>query len=135
MVSLSVDGAYKATYSVQRLAITDQLRSTHSDAQDATEWGACGLAILIICDLTPYTIVERAWKGGGFDYWLGNKDDPLFQKRARLEVSGILDGDKSAINTRIKLKLSQSDASDNTETPAYAIVVEFGKPTARIEKK
>lgn len=134
-VSLFVNGAYKVTYSVQRLAVTGQLQSTHGDLQDATEWGACGFAILMMRDLTPYTVVERAWKGGGFDYWLGDKDDPLFQKRARLEVSGILTGDASAIRTRIKQKLSQSDASDNTNTPAYAVVVEFSQPTARIEIK
>lgn len=134
-VSLSVEGTHRAAYSVLRLTTTDQLRSTHGDLQEATEWGACGLALLIVRDLTPYTVVERAWKGGGFDYWLGNKDDPLYQKRARLEVSGILAGDASAVNARIKQKLSQSNPSDGTNTDAYAVVVEFSAPTARINKK
>ena len=134
-VVLSVDGSYRASYRVQRLAITDQMQSTHRDMQEATEWGACGIALLLVRNLTPYTVVERAWKGGGFDYWLGNKDDPLYQKRARLEVSGILAGDESAISTRIKQKLIQSDPSDDTNTEAYAVVVEFSRPKARVQKK
>ena len=134
-VQMEVSGAYRATYRVQRLSVTDQMRSTHSDLQDATEWGACGVAILLIDNLTPYTVVERAWKGGGFDYWLGYKNDPLFQKRARLEVSGILAGGDSTLKARVRQKLSQSDSSDHTNTAAYAVVVEFSKPTARIEIK
>lgn len=134
-VQMSVSGAYEVIYSVQRLPVTNQMRSTYSDLQDATEWGACGIAILLIYDLTPYTVVERAWKGGGFDYWLGDKNDPLFQKRARLEVSGILHGEESTIKTRIKQKLRQSDPSDATQTDVYAVVVEFNEPMARIETK
>jgi hypothetical protein len=47
-----------------------------------------------VLELTDYTIVERACKGTGFDYWLGDEDDDLFQWKARLEISGILKGTK-----------------------------------------
>ena len=134
-VEMSVSGAHTAVYKLRRLPVNDQLRSTHKDLQDATEWGACGIAILVISDATNYTIVEKAWKGGGFDYWLGDKNDPLFQKRARLEVSGILSGQASIIEQRIKAKLKQSDPSDFTNTPAYAVVVEFSAPATRVELK
>ncbi len=134
-VKMRVIGLHMAVYTVHRLPVTDQLRSTRNDLQDAIEWGACGIAILVISDVTDYTIVEKAWKGGGFDYWLGDKNDPLFQKRARLEVSGILSGQASTIEQRMKVKLKQSGPSDFTNTPAYAVVVEFSAPTTRIEIK
>src|ERR1035438_522994 len=37
-------------------------------------------------------VVLRSRKGTGFDYWLGKGGDAAFAAKARLEVSGILDG-------------------------------------------
>ena len=71
----------------------------------------------------------------GFDYWLGRQDDPgpLFQNRARLEVSGIRSGTNSAMSTRTRRKLVQVDQSAPI-LPAVVIVVEFGEPRSRIRE-
>lgn len=70
----------------------EQKERTYSDMQYTTEHGAVCLSVMLTTNLTPYTIIERSRKGTGFDYWLGDKDSYLFQKKARLEVSGILRG-------------------------------------------
>jgi len=84
---------------------------------------------------TPGSYILSSRKSGGFDYWLGERGDPLFQKKARLEVSGILSGKRSDIRARIKQKREQTTASDHLSLPAYIIVVEFSTPTAQVETK
>ncbi|MEG3845987.1 hypothetical protein QT971_01810 [Microcoleus sp. herbarium19] len=78
-----------------------------------------------------FTVIERSRKGTGFDYWLGIQDSTAtlpFQRMARLEVSGIRQGNRSQINARVKQKIEQTRASDAQGLPAYIIVVEFARP-------
>ena len=103
--------------------------------QDATEYGAYGISFILIRQLTPFTIIERARKGPGFDYWLGYEDDILFQKKARLEVSGILRGTDAEINSRSKQKLAQTAPSDGMGLHAYIVIVEFNQPTSKVVTK
>lgn len=111
--------------------IDNQMLRTWNDPEETTEFAACGIAFLLILELTDYTVIKRSRKGTGFDYWLGDKDDMEtlpFQDKARLEVSGIREEEKeSKIRARAKQKLQQSEKS-NTHLPAYAVVVEFGIP-------
>ena len=80
--------------------------------------------------------MRRSRKGTGFDYWLGSGSDTLgFQDTARLEVSGIRQGNALAVRTRIREKLRRTDRSDDTLLPAYVIVVEFGTPLAEFAEK
>ncbi|QDU42270.1 hypothetical protein Mal52_07260 [Symmachiella dynata] len=118
--------------------VTHQMLRAYADLQDATEMGACGIAILLIMEMTDLTVVERSWKGTGFDYWLGRSDehDGLpFQNRARLEVSGLLDGSDSRLTSRVRQKLEQTKISDSTRLPAFVIVVDFGPPKAQLEER
>jgi hypothetical protein len=88
--------------------VDDQARRCHNDLQEATERGAYGIAILIVCDVTGMVVVERSKKGPGFDYWLGDEDDDeLFAGKARLEVSGILSGSRSQVQARMRQKKGQ----------------------------
>ena len=88
--------------------------------------------------LTNLTVIERSVKGKGFgfDFWLGSIDDinTLFQRKARLEVSGIRKGSETLIQSRVNMKLRQMSPSD-TVAPGYIAVVEFGIPQARIVEK
>lgn len=137
-VELQVDGEYKAKYEVYWPLIDDNIRNCWSDEQYATEHGAYGVAFLLILDLTEYTVIERSRKGTGFDYWLGkvNQDGGvLFQDKARLEVSGIRNGDLGQVRSRTKEKTEQVNPTNNTGLPAYIVVVEFGSPRSRVAKK
>ncbi len=117
--------------------VDDQQRRTYADMQEATELGACGVAILVVREATAKVVVERSKKGTGFDYWLGdNADDdgPLFGGKTRLEVSGILTGTQSQIDSRMKQKKGQIAPSDHV-APGFVAVVEFGTPIACLESK
>ncbi|MDX2098874.1 MAG: hypothetical protein SFW36_13950, partial [Leptolyngbyaceae cyanobacterium bins.59] len=103
-----------------------------------TEQAAYGIAFLLILQLTNLTVIERARKGTGFDYWLGaqNASAPLpFQRMARLEVSGIRKGNRGQIQARVKQKMEQTRVSDAQGLPAYIIVVEFSQPISIISAK
>ncbi|MBR6276858.1 MAG: hypothetical protein IKR31_08030 [Prevotella sp.] len=113
----------------------DQKERTYADMQYTTEHGAICLSVMLTTSFTPYTIIERSRKGTGFDYWLGDKNSILFQKKARLEVSGILNGDDAVMKSRHASKVMQTDKSDNLHLPAYISVIEFSRPKALFTKK
>jgi len=113
----------------------EQLDRTWADQFYATEHGAVCLAILLALKLTDYTIIEKSARKNGFDYWLGQKDDILFQKKARLEISGIFSGTEKEINTRYKVKVKQTNQSDTLKLIAYIGIVEFSKPIANFGAK
>ncbi|MCU0480101.1 MAG: hypothetical protein MUE54_02685 [Anaerolineae bacterium] len=112
--------------------LTDQIRRTWRDLYEATEYGATGLAILLVIQRTSYTILERSVRGMGFDYWLLDKESAqsselITQGNARLEISGILRANtESVIQSRIKEKLNQ--VALDTTFPTLIIVVEFSRP-------
>ena len=94
--------------------MTEEIRSSHNDLADAAQYGAYGIAIILIGKITEYRYVKRSVKGPGFDLWLGDKNDPLFQETARLEVSGTLAGGHAVLKQRVKEKLRQISPSDDT---------------------
>ena len=103
------------------------------------EDAAIGAAYLLMPVLTEYTVIECANVGDGIDYWLGYTNEVAqltFQRRGRLEVSGILDSQRaSRIAQRVREKLEQTKRSDYTGLQAYVVVVEFGAPLAILEKR
>jgi hypothetical protein len=105
----------------------DHLQRSTNDVQEATEHGAECISIMFAIEHTSFTIVRRARKKTGIDYWMGLKEDPLFLNAARLEISGILNG-KENMGQRKKQKLKQTAQSDSTKLPAYVSIVEFGTP-------
>jgi len=131
----SEDSNFDVKYKVYWPDVTDQMRRCYGDLEVTTEHGAYGVAILLILSLTDYTVVERSRKGTGFDYWLARKNDILFQKSARLEVSGILKGDTNTIKARVNTKLNQVKRSDNLRLPVYIVVVEFSNPLSQVVQK
>lgn len=132
---LRVSGFSNARYSLTWPPGTDQSRRTWHDLQEATELGATGVAVLLAKQETDHVVIERSVKGTGIDYWLGDASDaPLFQRKARLEISGILQGNDRAVGARVRQKLRQV-ARSNCVLPAFVVVVEFGKPRAVIEQK
>jgi hypothetical protein len=132
-VDLRVAGEFRASYRLRRAEVTDSMRGTY-DPDEATEFGACGIAILVMRARTGLT-VQRAFKGDGFDYWLGTVDEVgPFQNLARLEVSGIRRGSRGQIAARVKAKREQIRRSDGL-LPAYVVVVEFGTPEVRVARR
>jgi len=107
-----------------------QMDRTWRDQEEATEYGAACIGILIALEELDYEVFERSVKGTGFDYWLGRKGDLLLQRIARLEVSGIFHG-ADKVDARFRAKIKQVEQSNITGLPAYLCVVEFGTPLAK----
>ncbi len=137
-VTLKIEGIQPCEIQIQGYTIDDTIRRFNADREVATEYGAYGIAALIMPHLTGLTIIERSIKGKGlgFDFWLGSiqAPDTLFQRKARLEVSGIRKGSDSLLQARVNMKLEQIRPSDNVAA-GYVSVIEFGTPKARIVKK
>lgn len=128
---LQVKGRASITYSLFWPAVTEQVLRCWNDPEVATEHGAVGVAVLLAKGEIGHSVIQRSRKGTGFDYWLGAEEAGLFQNKARLEISGIRKGDATAVRSRVKQKLAQTEPSDGA-LPAFVIVVEFGCPVAEI---
>lgn len=117
--------------------VNDQVKRAWNETQEATEYGATAIALVILQELTDYTVIERSFTGTGFDYWLGTGEYdenllPFEQRKARLEISGIWRASESnTIDARVQIKRKQLEQSDSTQLPGLIIVVEFGTPTAK----
>jgi hypothetical protein len=116
--------------------VTDTIKRTCHDIQEATEHGAEGMAALFTKELTPYEMILRSTKRTGFDYWLGNlqNDTLIYQQSARLEISGLIRGSNSEFCSRIKNKKKQTEKSLDTKLPAYVAIIDFGTPRIAFEK-
>lgn len=119
--------------------VGQQAFDSYGDSQEATEWGACGIACSLIERIHGLVITKRSRKGTGFDYWLGNADQDfsgnslLFQNVAKLEVSGIFNDEQmSAIDRRVRDKIRQIERGKYSALAAYVVVVEFGRPLAKV---
>jgi cytosine/adenosine deaminase-related metal-dependent hydrolase len=133
--SLLIQGDMEKTITLVWPNIFDeQMDRSWEDQDEATEYGAACLGIMIVKDNTPYTVIQRSAKETGIDYWLGHKDDSLIQKKARLEVSGIFHG-ANKVDSRFRAKIRQVEQSDKTGLPVYICVVEFGTPLAKFGEK
>lgn len=134
--TLNVDGSYHESFRLLWPSAAEQFRRTWADMQDATEHGAYGVALAVMDALTGLVAVQRAVKGTGFDYWLApvGAGGPLFQGTTRLEVSGVLVGDRSVVRQRVREKVEQTKVSDG-KLAAFVVVVEFGEPKSVVVKR
>ncbi len=135
---LQLDGLTPSEVEIDWNPLDEIALRFNADREVATEYGAYAIAALLMPDLTGLTVIERSIKGKGlgFDFWLGDVSDPdrLFQRKARLEVSGIRHGSESQLKYRVNIKLKQISPSDQV-APGYVCVVEFGTPQVRILEK
>lgn len=130
---LRVDGSRDVTYDLTWAPATDQMRRSRSDLQDATEWSASWVAALLVEDIFGYQVLQRSWKGTGFDYWIGYSDniDPMFQNKVRLEVTGILHGSEGDISARLKDKLNRFEEHQHELPTMVVVVCKFSAPGDR----
>lgn len=133
--TLALEGDHPGSLTCLWARCDEKARRCWNDQEMATEFGAEAIAILLVYRYCRFQVVERSWKGTGFDYWLGDDDDNLFQSKARLEVSGIANGPRNEVQRRVRLKIQQTNPSDTTGLPAYIVVVEFGAPTCTFVEK
>ena len=131
---LSVQGADRGQFVLTWPSPDERANYTYQD-NEATEYGAVGVALVLIWQVKGYTVIEPARTGSGFDYWIGNESlhNPI-QRKACLEISGIRCGDARTIRARIRQKQQRTAQSKDLIHPIYVIVIEFGGPIAEIQK-
>jgi glycerol kinase len=130
---LKVDGSFEESFILERLPVSLQMTLSHHNEEEATELGACGVAILAVRSLTNLVVLHRSRKGTGFDYWLSPEGTSLLQQGERLEVSGIRKGTEAAIKVRASEKMKQIQRF-RTDSPAWIAIVEFSRPLLRLMK-
>ena len=133
-VQLQVRGDRNGRYSLEWPQVTEQILKCFNDPDEATEFGAVGVAILLAKKEIGYSVVERSRRGTGFDYWMGDESELPFEKKARLEISGIRKGSSRDVNARVRRKLKQVEQSGNSPA-AFVIIIEFGTPLAEVREK
>ena len=132
---LTVPGSFNTAFRLLwSMDVTEAMRRYWNDPDETAEQGAYALALLMLRSLARLTVLERARKGTGFDWWLASEDN-LFQVAARLEVSGIMRGSARRINGRLKERMAQTERSDPSGLTAFVAVVEFGRPAARVVRR
>jgi len=139
---IQITGRHMQRFAMIGPPATNQMRRAYRDLQEATEYGACAIAVLVMEACEGLTILERASKGGGgFDYYLtplaakpeSDADNFLGEATAALEVSGILEGASIDIQQRLNEKRRQ--LQDRSQLlPVFIVVVAFRAATVRMEQ-
>lgn len=116
--------------------VTEQLYKAYgNDERRTTDNGAVAMALLLVRELTDYTVVEQAGLGTTIDYFLSTKqtDDTLIfnDTEAYLEVRGIRKETKgNTIVGAVRRKVKRLKTPE--DLPSYIVVVEFSKPFSRM---
>ena len=112
--------------------VTVKTKRNWNDLQEATEYGATAIAILLAGKFSNCSVIERSSKGTGFDYWLGddqNESIDIFNYKERLEISGILvENSSNSIKERVSFKKKQIEKTNNTSLNAHICVTDFSTP-------
>lgn len=130
-VTLSVTGTRPNNILLNWISVVnDQVKRNWEDNEEATEYGATAIAILLSNKISKHNCIERSSKGLGFDYWLGDEDSiGLFQRKARLEISGILkESPTNTLEKRLNEKETQTKKSAYLNMNAHICITEFSSP-------
>jgi hypothetical protein len=114
--------------------VSDVITRTHGDLQHAQEHGAYAIGISLLAIHEGLTDVEQSAKTSGVDYYIGYNDGLMFQSKARLEVSSLLNGTDADVRQRVREKLKQTERSAASKLPAYVAVVEYSRPLTHLVK-
>lgn len=114
--------------------VTDQILGAYRELTRATDFAACALALILVRELTEFTAIEQSCLGTTIDYHLAlqrEENDLIFNRCARLEVSGILsENEGNTVDDRIRQKAKRLKPEGNL--PDLIAVVEFSKPWSKM---
>lgn len=114
--------------------IDDQVKRAWGDQNEATEYAATAIAILLILELTNFLIGQRSNQTDRTDYYLIDSNQSYSAPpKAILEISGIFkETPSNSINMRLRTKKKNIDKISNRQETAYIVIVEFQIPKAKI---
>ncbi len=131
---IAVEGDIEGGMARMWPAPTERSRLFWDDQPRATEWGAEAVAIAVIETLTEWTVVDRAQRGTGYDYWLalkGGEEEP-FNRLAKLEVAGLRTATGAQARRKLEEKANQVERS-RRDLEGLALVVQFGPKESGLE--
>jgi hypothetical protein len=102
----------------------ERARRAWANADDATEDGACAVAMAVVEVELGLTAIQRAETKTGADYYLGHEGDDTLETAYRLEVAGSDRGDTRSLKSRLSRKVRQT-RQGKSNLPAIASVVGF----------
>ncbi|HTU44229.1 MAG TPA: hypothetical protein VMF91_04170 [Bryobacteraceae bacterium] len=103
--------------------VNREMANLYRNLATAAEEGAYAVSLGALFVLDFHDACQEGRFKEGFDFLLFAAGAP----KARLEVSGMLEGNRAQVMHRLKEKLRQVNRYC-WETPAYAAVVEFSRP-------
>lgn len=114
---------------------TDREKNAWANETDATEQGACGLALAAVELFSGMLAIRRAETQTGADYYVASQtaDRSDMESWFRLEISGTDRGDALTIRNRLQQKITQA-LNGKSNLPALAAVVGFLAKHIAIEK-
>lgn len=120
------DGETERRVPVEWVSAGQRVQDGWANEDDATEYGAYGLALAAVELTRGVVAIRRAETRTGADYYLGLPESTNgdLENSLRLEVSGTDRGNDSAIETRLREKLRQAQRG-SSNLPAIATVVGF----------
>lgn len=126
VIEFAVHGSPPRNASVAWQPADQRCRAAHYNDTDATEMGACCLALAATEAVRDLVTLTRAPKLSGADYYLGRPgtDFEDLEAAVRLEVSGIDSGTEADVKRRLRVKLEQA-RNGQSNLPAMAVVVAF----------
>jgi hypothetical protein len=109
--------------------ITPNIVSSYRDENRMTDYAAMCIALLLSSELIDFDDVEVSRQGEGVDFWFSQNGK--LGAVARVEVSGIsVATTANSVKNRLKMKLTQTNQSDNSGVPVYIAIIEFSQPQA-----
>lgn len=137
-VQLQVSGDFEEDFRLEWTENQDQrLLKNWKDLNEAVEYGATAIALLLIQELTDLTFFSRVPQKGVADYLLSPKNSTLdfddFNPAAYLEVSGIWnESTGNTLTMRLSSKKRQIENTAGNTYPVFIVVTEFSVPKASI---
>ena len=91
-VTIEIQGEYKQNIELEWESINQQIKDNWGNIEEASEYGATGIALLLVEHLTDYQEIQRSPKQTGFDYWFGKNKNNYLQvlKKRLLTLSNFL---------------------------------------------
>lgn len=134
-VILKITGDFEEEFSVFWTdKINKSVKKAWADKKEATEYAATAIALLLIRELTDFSVSKRLRQGERADYFLEKRNaENDSTTEAILEVSGIFEEKLSnTVNMRLGVKKANIDKIENRDKTAVIIVVAFNIPKAKI---
>jgi len=114
--------------------VSEQIVRSYGDKRRAVDNAACAIALLLVREMTDFTGIEQSSTGSTIDYYLvpqGQDDTLIFNRAARLEVSGILrETEDNTVEDRVRSKLRRLKPEGGL--PDFIVIVEFSKPWSKM---